>query len=207
MVTFPFELNMAPFLEPEPEPEPEPESEPESAAAGEASPGPEVVNRGFGKDKCEILARGASAIRVDEENPAGALDYELYSILVHSGGALGGHYYSYTKDLKTKRWMHFNDDDINEVSEEEVRAAYGGESTASAYMLQYRRVESEANLDSVEPEDVPEQLLAEMSREFEEARMAKEERQKESERRRHTCTLYLYCGDKLVQLEVDTWRY
>ena len=203
MVTFPFELNMAPFLEPEPEPEPEPESEPESASAGEASPGPEVVNRGFGKDKCEILARGASAIRVDEENPAGALDYELYSILVHSGGALGGHYYSYTKDLKTKRWMHFNDDEINEVSEEEVRAAYGGESTASAYMLQYRRIESEANLDSVEPEDVPEQLLAEMSREFEEAKMAKEERQKESERRRHTCTLYLYCGDKLVQLEVD----
>ena len=92
---------------------------PAAAADGEAlaptvSSG-EPVNRGFGKDDTEIGAVGSG----------GELDYELFSILVHSGGALGGHYYCYTKDLKTKRWMHFNDDDINAVTEEDVRAAYG----------------------------------------------------------------------------------
>ena len=70
-------------------------------------------------------------------------------------------------------------------------------------MLQYRRIDSVANVESVNEEDVPEGLLAEMNQEVEEARAAKAEKQKDQERRRHTARLYLYCGEKLVQLEVD----
>ncbi len=41
-------------------------------------------------------------------------EYELFGILVHSGGADGGHYYSFIKERITKpgtepRWIEFND--------------------------------------------------------------------------------------------------
>jgi ubiquitin C-terminal hydrolase len=29
--------------------------------------------------------------------------YELYSVMVHSGSAMGGHYYAYIKDLDSKK--------------------------------------------------------------------------------------------------------
>ena len=29
-------------------------------------------------------------------------DYELFSIMIHSGGAMGGHYFAYVKDLESK---------------------------------------------------------------------------------------------------------
>lgn len=35
-------------------------------------------------------------------------DYELFSILIHSGGAMGGHYYSFIKNSHQK-WFKFND--------------------------------------------------------------------------------------------------
>lgn len=207
-VTFPFEINMSAFLgSPDPEPELEPASDVVAVPAeGTALSGGGLpaINRGFGKGNAEIGARGASDLQTaDPDDPATSLEYELFSILVHSGNALGGHYYCYTKDLKTKRWIHFNDEDIEEISEEKVRAAYGGDSTASAYMLYYRRVDPEANVEAVNEEDVPEEVLAEMNREAEEARMAKEEKQKDIERRRNTYRLFLHCGEKLVQLEID----
>lgn len=30
--------------------------------------------------------------------------YELYAVMVHSGGAYGGHYYAYIKDFETNKW-------------------------------------------------------------------------------------------------------
>lgn len=207
-VTFPFEINMSAFLgSPDPEPEVEPAAEvvvvpAEDVVSSEG--GEPTINRGFGKGNAEIGARGASDLQTaNPDDPASSLEYELFSILVHSGNALGGHYYSYTKDLKTKRWMHFNDEDVEEISEEKVRAAYGGDSTASAYMLYYRRVDPDTNVEAVNEEDVPEEVLAEINREAEEARMAKEENEKDIERRRNTYRLFLHCGEKLVQLEID----
>ena len=205
-VTFPFEINMSAFRgSPDPEPELEPDADvvavPAPVSFEAAVP---VVNSGFGNGNAEIEERGVSDLQVaDADHPNSALDYELFSILVHSGGALGGHYYCYIKDLKTKRWIHFNDEDIEEIGEEKVRAAYGGHNTASAYMLFYRRVDPEVNVETVSEEDVPEGVLAEMNREAEESRLAKEEKRKDVERRRNTYRLYLYCGEKLVQLEID----
>ena len=81
--------------------------------------------------------------------------YELYAVLVHSGAIAGGHYYVYIKDLDTNKWWNFNDSLVDEISEKEVREAWGGgtqtrvnyygtkttiESCANAYMLMYRKV-------------------------------------------------------------------
>lgn len=31
-------------------------------------------------------------------------DYELFSIMIHSGSATGGHYYAYIKSFETNQW-------------------------------------------------------------------------------------------------------
>ena len=35
--------------------------------------------------------------------------YELYSVLIHSGGAMCGHYYAFIRDFETGKWYKFND--------------------------------------------------------------------------------------------------
>jgi ubiquitin C-terminal hydrolase len=71
--------------------------------------------------------------------------YELYAVLVHSGSALGGHYFAHIKDLETRQWWTFNDSSVTRASEADVVAAYGGSSAgygshSSAYMVVYRMV-------------------------------------------------------------------
>jgi ubiquitin carboxyl-terminal hydrolase 47 len=57
--------------------------------------------------------------------------YELYAVLVHSGGARSGHYYAYIKDLDTQKWNSFNDSNVSPIEVNEVLAACGGDSTSS----------------------------------------------------------------------------
>jgi len=64
--------------------------------------------------------------------------YELYSVLIHSGSAFGGHYYAYVKSHIDGKWYNFNDAFVNEISEEELAKVYGGTPT-SGYMLLYRK--------------------------------------------------------------------
>lgn len=82
--------------------------------------------------------------------------YELYAVLVHSGSAMGGHYYAYMRDLDApalstagEGWHCFNDSSVQPASLAEVLATAGGShstgsysytSSANAYMLMYRRV-------------------------------------------------------------------
>lgn len=42
--------------------------------------------------------------------------YELFSIMIHSGSAAGGHYYAYIKDFKDGEWYCFNDQNVSRVS-------------------------------------------------------------------------------------------
>lgn len=42
--------------------------------------------------------------------------YELFSIMIHSGSASGGHYYAYIKDFDKKQWFCFNDQSVTSVS-------------------------------------------------------------------------------------------
>lgn len=68
-----------------------------------------------------------------------SLKYNLHSIVVHEGGANGGHYYSFIYDNKSQKWTKFNDSIISEASEEEVNklATGGSHKSACAYCLFY----------------------------------------------------------------------
>lgn len=46
----------------------------------------------------------------------GPFVYELFSIMIHSGSASGGHYYAYIKDFPTGEWFCFNDQSVTKVS-------------------------------------------------------------------------------------------
>ena len=41
--------------------------------------------------------------------------YQLFSIMVHSGSASGGHYYAYIKDFTSGEWFCFNDQSVTKV--------------------------------------------------------------------------------------------
>ena len=71
----------------------------------------------------------------------GPLVYELYSILIHSGGAFGGHYYTYIKSFDDNKWYCFNDSRVQEINVNDIpNNVFGGEKSASAYMLMYRKI-------------------------------------------------------------------
>ena len=42
-------------------------------------------------------------------------NYNLKSIIIHEGSCMGGHYYTYTKNIKTNKWFNFNDEKVSEI--------------------------------------------------------------------------------------------
>ena len=52
----------------------------------------------------------------------GGLDYELFAVLIHSGTAVGGHYFAYIKDLTEQRWYDFNDSCVSECTDSALAA-------------------------------------------------------------------------------------
>lgn len=86
--------------------------------------------------------------------------YELFSVMVHSGSSLGGHYYAYIKCFENYRWYDFDDSRVVEIDEEDVEKAFGGENSlygTSAYLLMYRKVCS-ANQIAVDYSAIPEEV-------------------------------------------------
>jgi len=70
----------------------------------------------------------------------GDLVYELYAVLVHSGSALGGHYYAYIKSFEDSLWYKFNDSEVTRMDPGEIKEVFGDKSqNATAYMLKYRQ--------------------------------------------------------------------
>ena len=65
----------------------------------------------------------------------------LYAVLVHSGGAYGGHYFAYISNGRD--WFKFDDSTVRKVNRFEMRK-YGNFNKAShganAYLLFYRDV-------------------------------------------------------------------
>lgn len=58
--------------------------------------------------------------------------YDLIAISSHTGSLAAGHYTAYAKNFRTKKWFHFNDENVNEVDEKDLQSP-------SAYILVYRR--------------------------------------------------------------------
>ena len=62
----------------------------------------------------ELIAKeeADASSKVQEYLQQGEFVYELYSIMIHSGGAYGGHYYAYIKSFEDGKWYNFNDSSV-----------------------------------------------------------------------------------------------
>ncbi|CAG0910627.1 unnamed protein product, partial [Cyprideis torosa] len=125
----------------------------------------------------------------------GPLVYELFSVMVHSGSAAGGHYYAYIKDFTSELWFCFNDSSVTQASYEDVMQTFGGSSSGSrsyytssyisstnAYMLFYRQVDPTRNAKPLQENEFPQHLKGLM-------REMQEEEQREAERRQTQLSL------------------
>eukprot|EP01124_Arcella_intermedia_P013468 TRINITY_DN1987_c0_g1_i1.p1 TRINITY_DN1987_c0_g1~~TRINITY_DN1987_c0_g1_i1.p1 ORF type:complete len:1184 (-),score=304.19 TRINITY_DN1987_c0_g1_i1:63-3557(-) len=122
---------------------------------------------------------------IDNALANGPYVYELYSILIHRGSALGGHYYAYIRSFKSGKWSEFNDSSVKEIPIEQLKETFGeGEkksffsSGTNAYMLMYRQFDPKRNEEEPTKDSLPESI-----RELIEAENKKEE-EKEAEKQR-----------------------
>ena len=70
------------------------------------------------------------------------IEYNLYGIIVHSGGAMGGHYYSLIKNFEDEKWLKFDDRVVYEIPniDEFKKIVSGNENNlndSTAYILLY----------------------------------------------------------------------
>ncbi|XP_049403180.1 ubiquitin C-terminal hydrolase 12-like [Solanum stenotomum] len=121
--------------------------------------------------------------------------YTLHSVLVHSGGVHGGHYYAYIRPTLSDQWYKFDDE---RVTKEDTKRAldeqYGGEEElphtnpgfnnspfkftkySNAYMLVYiRESDKEKIICDVDEKDIAEHLRIRLKKEQE----GKEQKRKE----------------------------
>ncbi|KAF0919160.1 hypothetical protein E2562_028458 [Oryza meyeriana var. granulata] len=122
--------------------------------------------------------------------------YTLHSVLVHSGGGHGGHYYAFICPALSDIWYKFDDE---RVTKEDMRRAleeqYGGEEElphtnpglnttplrftkhSNAYMLVYiRESDKEKIICDLDEKDIPEHLKIRLRKENEEKEYKKKER-------------------------------
>ncbi|KAM6943184.1 ubiquitin carboxyl-terminal hydrolase 47 isoform 3-T3 [Xenentodon cancila] len=137
-------------------------------------------------------------IDVEDES---LLTFELFSVMVHSGSAAGGHYYACIKSFSDGQWYSFNDQHVSKITQDDIRKTYGGSSgsrgyyssafasSTNAYMLIYRLKDPSRNAKFLAVEDFPEHIksLVQKEKESEE----QEKRQREIER--NTCKIKLFC--------------
>ncbi|BAF06299.2 Os01g0771400, partial [Oryza sativa Japonica Group] len=114
--------------------------------------------------------------------------YTLHSVLVHSGGGHGGHYYAFIRPALSDIWYKFDDE---RVTKEDMKRAleeqYGGEEElphtnpglnttplrftkhSNAYMLVYiRESDREKIICNLDENDIPEHLKIRLRKENEE---------------------------------------
>ncbi|KAL0708078.1 hypothetical protein Bca4012_074504 [Brassica carinata] len=137
--------------------------------------------------------------------------YTLHSVLVHSGGVHGGHYYAFIRPTLSDQWYKFDDE---RVTKEDVKRAleeqYGGEEElpqnnpgfnnppfkftkySNAYMLVYiRESEKDKIICNVDEKDIAEHLRV---------RLKKEKEEKE-EKRKYKAQAHLFTTIKVARDE------
>jgi len=137
--------------------------------------------------------------------------YTLHSVLVHSGGVHGGHYYAFIRPTLSDQWYKFDDE---RVTKEDMKRAleeqYGGEEElpqtnpgfnntpfkftkySNAYMLVYiRESDKEKIICNVDEQDIAEHLRI---------RLKKEQEEKE-DKKRYKAQAHLYTIIKVARDE------
>ena len=104
----------------------------------------------------ELIKVAPTTESIDQMLQQGEFVYELYAILIHNGGAFGGHYFAYIKSPTLKdEWHNFNDSSVKPISDAELMNTFGGEGQPNtAYMLMYRKVNQKLDC-----KEVPQQFI------------------------------------------------
>ncbi|PKI33947.1 hypothetical protein CRG98_045654 [Punica granatum] len=122
--------------------------------------------------------------------------YTLHSVLVHSGGVHGGHYYAYIRPTLSDQWYKFDDERVTkEDTKRALEEQYGGEEElqpanpgfnntpfkftkySNAYMLVYvRESDKDKIICNVDETDIAEHLRERLKKEQEEKEHKKKEK-------------------------------
>ncbi|XP_022105952.1 ubiquitin carboxyl-terminal hydrolase 47-like isoform X2 [Acanthaster planci] len=206
-VTFPELLNMSDFLEDEKQEKEEVGFQTHAQSDGEtddfespnilADSGPnlspdDTVDEGIDVEQASQVTASSTPEAVTPYL------YELFSIMVHSGTANGGHYYAYIKSFSDGQWYCFNDTSVTHAGQDDIRRTYGIEALPgrsapnstlpNAYMLMYRRVEPDKNAGFVAVEQFPLHIKELMVR----IQNDEEEERRQRELDRNTCKIKLF---------------
>lgn len=155
-------------------------------------------------------------------NPNIRNKYKLFAVLVHSGGAMGGHYYAYIRPNGTQ-WLKFDDERVDKVEPQQaIEANFGGEGDAlsntlsgmnapvsrlarfaNAYMLVYvRESEWDSIMCEVTENDISEHVRARLKAEMEEKELRRRERAEA-----HLYTLVKIATDHDMKKQIGTTNY
>ncbi|TSL68241.1 Ubiquitin carboxyl-terminal hydrolase 47 [Bagarius yarrelli] len=134
-MTFPEELDMSPFIDLEDEKSPQTESCTDSGAENEGSCHSDQMSNDFSTDDGmdEGICLDSTSTTEKAIKPKSSLTYELFSVMVHSGSAAGGHYYACIKSFSDGQWYSFNDQHVSKITQDDIRKTYGGSSGSRGY--------------------------------------------------------------------------
>jgi len=93
------------------------------------------TKEGIEEKEAAELDKGDDGTEAMDESEQDNSDYEydLKGVLVHSGIAQGGHYYSFIRDADGDKWHRFDDEDVTPWDVSNLEAAtYGGTSTRTS---------------------------------------------------------------------------
>ncbi|XP_015193746.1 ubiquitin carboxyl-terminal hydrolase 47 isoform X2 [Lepisosteus oculatus] len=212
-MTFPEELDMSPFIDVEDEKSPQTESCTDSGAENEGSCHSDQMSNDFsnddGVDEGICLENTSSTERSLKSKSS--LTFELFSVMVHSGSAAGGHYYACIKSFSDGQWYSFNDQHVSKITQDDIRKTYGGTSgtrgyyssafasSTNAYMLIYRLKDPSRNAKYLEVQDFP----AHITRLVQKEKDLEEQEKKQREIERNTCKIKLFCMHPVKMLMME----
>ncbi|KAL4232665.1 Ubiquitin carboxyl-terminal hydrolase 47 [Mactra antiquata] len=172
----------------------------------------EVSNSGGSSNEDTSLSNEAlNSKNAQQSKVKGPNVYELFSIMIHSGSAAGGHYYAYIKCLSDHQWYSFNDQHVSQITFDDIRKTYGGTSTsrgyysssyassANAYMLMYRQVDKDRNVDFLASEDFPVHVKEELRKLYDK----EEADRKQKEMDKSTCKIKMFCYHPAQKKKLD----
>eukprot|EP01125_Pyxidicula_operculata_P017503 TRINITY_DN6130_c0_g1_i4.p1 TRINITY_DN6130_c0_g1~~TRINITY_DN6130_c0_g1_i4.p1 ORF type:complete len:739 (+),score=174.88 TRINITY_DN6130_c0_g1_i4:2055-4271(+) len=147
--------------------------------------------------------------RLNEAIKNGPYVYELFSVLIHKGSAIGGHYYAYIKSFRNGNWYSFNDSSVTEIRDDAYKTTFGESesnerrgfflsSGTNAYMLMYRQYDPSRNMLEPSKDDIPEQL----KQAIEEDSLADKQKEQEKELKRNMVHIKLFYQEQLRELDI-----
>lgn len=137
--------------------------------------------------------------------------YDLFSIMIHSGSASGGHYYAYIRDFESGKWYSFNDQTVTTITMEDIAKSFGGgsfkgyysghySSSTNAYMLMYRQNDPRRNCLAMKADEFP----AHINDLLKKLNDREENERKQRERETDMLKLKVYYKNRKTQATAET---